>query len=350
MTDTRVYHFDCAIVGAGLSGLVCAQHLQGLGLRVVVLDKSRGVGGRVATRRLHNTYVDHGLPFLTVQGEHTQRLIDELCEQNILQPWSGKVEQLSCPDVFTPLSGSRYIASRGMTAIAKFLARDLEIWRNCRVTQLTLRDERYWLLKIDSSAEIPLPITAKAIVLAIPAPQSVMLLEASSIPSFSSNFLHQLRGIEFNPTLSVMAGYSPQYHSQLLQLSWQGIKIIGHHDLAWVGLDSSKRDQPEQSVFVAHSTPQFAQGYLDADYLEVAGQQLLQCAQQVLLIGLDQPEWVQVHRWRYAFPRLSLSLPCLSTTQPLPLVCCGDWCGKKLAESALMSGIAAAREISGIFL
>ena len=40
-----------AIIGAGISGLACARQLVKAGVSVVVFDKGRGIGGRVATRR-----------------------------------------------------------------------------------------------------------------------------------------------------------------------------------------------------------------------------------------------------------------------------------------------------------
>ena len=41
---------DVVIVGGGIAGLVAARELVASGLRVIVLEKGRGVGGRMATR------------------------------------------------------------------------------------------------------------------------------------------------------------------------------------------------------------------------------------------------------------------------------------------------------------
>ena len=43
---------DVLIIGGGMAGLTAASELQGAGCRVLVLDKGRGVGGRLASRRI----------------------------------------------------------------------------------------------------------------------------------------------------------------------------------------------------------------------------------------------------------------------------------------------------------
>ena len=43
---------DVIVIGAGLSGLIAAGTLKASGARVLVLDKGRGVGGRLATGEL----------------------------------------------------------------------------------------------------------------------------------------------------------------------------------------------------------------------------------------------------------------------------------------------------------
>jgi predicted NAD/FAD-dependent oxidoreductase len=55
---------DVVVIGAGLSGLTAAQQLHQAGFRVVVVDKSRGLGGRLATRRIRATAIDHGCRYL----------------------------------------------------------------------------------------------------------------------------------------------------------------------------------------------------------------------------------------------------------------------------------------------
>ncbi|WP_396133737.1 NAD(P)-binding protein, partial [Chamaesiphon sp. OTE_75_metabat_556] len=44
---------EIAIVGAGMAGIVCARELQSTGRQgIAIFEKSRGVGGRLTTRRM----------------------------------------------------------------------------------------------------------------------------------------------------------------------------------------------------------------------------------------------------------------------------------------------------------
>ena len=55
------------VVGAGVAGLMAAQSLVKNGHDVVVVDKGRSPGGRLATRRIDNATLDHGAQFFTVR-------------------------------------------------------------------------------------------------------------------------------------------------------------------------------------------------------------------------------------------------------------------------------------------
>lgn len=331
--------FDVAVIGAGIAGLTAAQQLQQAGYSVVVLEKSRGVGGRVATRRLYGKRADHGLRYLEPQGEMLGRLVELLCDRHILQIWTDTV--YSCESKIP-----RYVAPEGMSAIAKFLATGLEIKLNQRVRAINVTDDQTtWRLDFEAKVDdIPETIDAKAAIVAIPAPQALMLVEPLAESILPTGFVDKLRAIEFDPCLAVMAGYPAQAE---LNLDGNSVVFSDNSDIAWIGLDSSKRPNAEFPVFVMHSSAEFAKNHLDAEDLNAAARHLLATATAKLnLSWLDAPAWYQIHKWRYAFPRQFLHSSYLDAEISLPLICCGDWCGGNLVESALNSGMAAASQIN----
>ncbi|GAA6618536.1 hypothetical protein NUACC26_043470 [Scytonema sp. NUACC26] len=191
---------DVAVIGAGMAGLVCAQQLSQAGYSVRVVEKSRGLGGRVATRRLFDTCADHGTCYLKPKGELLERFIELLRQRNILEVWTDTVHELkphsSVPKPQSPIPNPRYTAPIGMSAIAKFLARGLEILLNQRVTAITFTSDKKWQLTLENSDET---ITATSVVIAIPAPQAFMLLEPLEESLLGATFLNTLRSVEFSP-------------------------------------------------------------------------------------------------------------------------------------------------------
>lgn len=338
-----------AVVGAGIAGLVCARRLQQAGYWVQILEKSRGLGGRVATRRLPSTCADHGLRYLENQGKWTQRLIPLLLRQDVIQPWEASVYQWLAGEL-TPMPAiDRFTASEGITAMAKWLGAGLEILRSQRVVAIAPQPDRTWTLTLEIETGTTTITGFAAIGLAIPAPQAVDLVTPLTAHGLPSEFLANLRAIEFDPCLTVIAQYAPDRAADFAALPARAVQFTDS-TLAWLSLEHSKRASP-QMVVVIHSTAAFAQPVLEASEASVlsqVGQQLLQAATEALKVDFCNPEALQVHRWRYAFPQ-SAGQGCRATKLPLPLVCWGDWCGSDRLESALHFGIAAAEQINQWF-
>lgn len=330
---------DIIVIGAGMAGLVCAQQLTQAGYSVKVIDKSRGVGGRVATRRLFDTKADHGACYIKPRDELSVRLINLLVQKGELEVWTDIVhtQDNSSLAAHSPLP-LPYTAPEGMNAIAKFLAQGLEIHRGERVNKIAVNSQNQWHLTSETNKEF----TASSVVVAIPAPQAVMLLESLPENFLDNQFLEELRRVEYYPAITVMAGYPDS--SQLPE--WKAITFKNNPVLGWIGLDSSKRKNPAQPHFVIHSSADFAEKYFESDLQKVGHQILENAASNVSLPWLNNPQWMQVHRWRYAFPKTPLQQSCLTVETSSPLVCCGDWCGGNLIESAMLSGNAAAEYIN----
>jgi len=67
---------DILIIGGGMAGLSAASALAATGARIIVLDKGRGPGGRMAARRVEiageQVSFDHGAQYFTARDPDFQ--------------------------------------------------------------------------------------------------------------------------------------------------------------------------------------------------------------------------------------------------------------------------------------
>jgi renalase len=329
---------EVAVIGAGIAGLTCARRLQAEGKTVVLIDKSRGLGGRLATRRLAGTHADHGVCYLQAKGELLQRWIDELVSVGILRLWTNGMHQLAADGVLQPpiTTADYYAAPLGATSIAKYLGRDLEITTDKLITAIDPITHGWQL----SSKDPEFSLTAEQVVMATPPAQALAIAKDSIDPTC----IQQLNSLQFSRSITAIAVYPPTDQIAAAAITWQGIQCIEHPTLAWIGLDSSKQLNPTQPVLVVQSSAAFAEQYFDAPDLAIVGQKLID--EIVPLIPtLTTPELVQVHRWGYAFAQNPLSSQFLTAQTDAPLYFGGDWCGGNRVESAYLSGMAVADRI-----
>jgi renalase len=330
--------FEIAIIGAGVAGLTCARKLQQAGRRVVVFDKSRGLGGRLATRRLAGTHADHGVCYLQPKGAAFSQLIDELVNEQILRVWTQGIHRLSADGVLPPVKFAPcYAAPAGATAIARYLGQNLEIINSQAITAISPIGNGWQLNSADGQWN------AEQVVVAIP-PAQALAIAGMVIDTHCSD---QMRLVNFTTSIAAIAVFPKNQQAAAAQLTWQGIQGIDHPVLGWIGLDSSKQLEPLQPVLVVQSSAAFAAENFAAPDLQVIGKRLLAAATP-FAIGLDSPEILQVHRWGYAFAQNPLPDLFLTAQVKAPLYFCGDWCGGNRVESAFLSGLAVAEKILDI--
>jgi renalase len=329
---------EIAVIGAGIAGLTCAQKLQQAGKTVVLIDKSRGLGGRLATRRLAGTHADHGVCYLQPKGELFRQWSSKLVAAGILRVWTEGIHSLAAdgilqsPTKFAPY----YAAPEGATSIAKYLGRDLEIIGDRLITSIDPINNGWQL----SSKDPEFALTAKQVIFATPPAQALVIAKKEIDPTC----IQQLSSIQFSRSITAIAVYPPTDQTAAAAISWQGIQCIEHPTLAWIGLDSSKQLNPTQPVLVIQSSAYFAEQYFDAPDLAIIGQKLLD-AIVPLIPTLTTPELIQVHRWGYAFAQNPALEQFLAAQTTAPLYFCGDWCSGNRVESAYLSGLAVANQI-----
>jgi predicted NAD/FAD-dependent oxidoreductase len=186
---------DVLVVGAGMPGVIAAVELTRAGACVVVLDKGRSVGGRLASRQIGEATFDHGAQFITARTPWFTGVIDECREVGVVEQWCrGFAERAD--------GHARWRGHPAMTAVAKHLARGPEVALESQVA--TLRRSKAGWTAVSQSGEA---FSAGAVVLTPPVPQSLAIIEAGGV-TLDAETRARLGGIEYERCLAVMAALS----------------------------------------------------------------------------------------------------------------------------------------------
>lgn len=317
-------NIDILVVGAGIAGLRAARTLAEAGKKVVVIEKSRGLGGRAATKRLHGTRADHGAQYFTARDPRLQAQVDGWSEAGLLRVWTRGFHTLT-PDGLEPPKESypRYIFPDGMNTFGKLLGDGLDVRREALVTELARTPNGWTLMLADGTA-----YTAEKVLLNVPAPQALVLGQ----DVFSAATKDALSRVVFAPCIALMAGFGQAAPE------WSGIESKGG-PVSWIADDSSKRNVGGETTLVLHGSTAFSEVHLEAP--ETALPEMLAVAAS---LGFIDPRWTQLQRWRYSKVTSPYDGPYLKEDDSLFF--CGDWCGGAKVEAAYLSGLEVAEAIS----
>jgi renalase len=325
---------SCVVVGAGMSGLVAARELSANGWRVVTLDEGRGIGGRMATRRIGNGTFDHGAQFFTVRSERFERLVMGWMEAGVVEEWTrgfADAEGKHTDDGYP-----RYRGSEGMSSIPRYLARRLDVRTGERVVEASARDGA-WETRTESGTRE----TTAALVLTAPVPQSLVLVEPAGGFALPDEARGKLENISYAPCLALMALLDGPTGVP----EPGGMQIKGE-PLDWIG-DNQRKGISEAPGITVHAGPEWSREHFEASEVEVTASLLSFAGER---LGSDPaPRTVQtsITRWRYSWVTQPHPEPCLAASKDPPLLFAGDAFGGAKVEGATLSGLAAADHLLG---
>ncbi len=316
------------IIGAGLSGLTAARELTRHGHTVTVLDKGRGVGGRLATRRIEQGLADHGAQYFSAKTPAFIQFVDELKSAGLVQEWA--LQQATVTDM--DFSHSRYIAVEGMSSIANYLATGLTVYIEQRAIQISQTISGYQVQTESDNTYI-----ADALILTLPVPQAQTLLADSAI-RLSASQQAAIDEIQYEPCIAVMAAlHTPS------RIPAPGALKFKTGAVAWVADNQQKGISPNTPTVTIHASHTFSKEHLEDSDLTTLGQQLLDQLGEWL--PANQIKSYQVHRWRYSNATRRYEAPYLTLQQAPALLIGGDAFGIGNVEGAFLSGMAMVGQI-----
>jgi photolyase PhrII len=329
--STRVQQPACGrvlrigVIGAGMAGLNAARTLQDQGHRVTVFEKSRGLGGRMATRRIDAIGLDHGAQYFTARDARFREAVAAWMELGIVQRWQPRVATVRGNRLTaSPDDQARYVAVPGMSALGRHLATGLDVQQQVRVAPPRI-DDGQWLLDDDAGNRLG---RFDALIVAVPPEQAEALLRAS-VPDITAG-IAQVRS---DPTWALMLETSEPITAPYDALFFKD------GPLAWAARNDSKPGRGGDT-WVIHAGQAWTREHLDND-ADTAAERLA----ELFCAALDMPKsritrrWA--HRWLYALTAEPLRRGAIWSAESA-LAVCGDWCHGSRIEGAFLSGQAAA--------
>ncbi len=313
-----------AVVGAGVSGLVAARQLADEH-DVVVFDKGRSVGGRLATRRIGAARLDHGAQFFTARGDGFQRQVDDWVARDVARIW--------CHGFDGDGDGyPRYCGTTGMNALAKDLASGLD----CHTSRLVFAcrpTEVGWDVVIDDGVVHE----ADALVLTCPIPQSWALLVQAQV-----GVPDQLFRREYHRTIGLLTVLDrPSAVAAPGGVQFDPTDVDA--PFGFIGDNAAKGISPVPAV-TFHATQPWSTEHWDDD-AETLRDLLLERARP--WIGDATVIDAQVKKWRFAGPVEPWPDPCWVDDEHR-LVLAGDLFAGPKVEGAFDSGLAAASAVAAL--
>ena len=184
--------------------------------------------------------------------------------------------------------------------------------------------------QLTSAEQGPLAARYDAVVLAVPAPQALPLLQVA-------------------PTLARLAAGATMRGSWALMLRYAAplalpfdAAFVNAGPLRWIARDNSKPGRGAQETWLLQASAEWSEAHIEDSPEMVAAALLAAFAE----LGAPPPaSWV-AHRWRYADSAPPLALGC-AWDAALGLGVCGDWLSEGKVEGAWLSGHALATRILG---
>lgn len=313
-----------------MAGVTLARHLDPR-FRVTVLEKSRGLGGRMAVRHREGFSFDHGAQYFTARDERFRRLVADATRAGAVAVWPAEIARLPRGAEAVSQAGEpRYIASPGMSGLAAHLAAGIVIRREAEVHSIT-RTPAGWALTGPDAAPLG---HFDLVVSTAPAPQTARLMPAC----FSGAAAVAAARLSGCFTLMLgLEGPSPfSFH----------LARLDHPILQVLSVNSSKPGRGSAVSLVVHSRNDWADAHLEMDR-ETVTAEMRTALTALTALPLHNIIWSDLHRWRYANVEQAAGVPHLFDGEN-GLAACGDWCLANRVEAAFLSACSLADRINGM--
>jgi len=321
---SKIQNKKISIIGAGISGLTVAKELSKLN-EVTIFDKARGVGGRMATKRIDDYHFDHGAQFFTAKSQEFKDFCNKAKNDKIIEEWNIDFVEIIGNKISKKYQFNNdkphFVAKPQMNNLCKYIAQDLNILLGKQVKSINF-DDKKWSLK---TTEDEIFNNFDYLILAIPSHQVINLLPKNF------KYLDIISSIRMSGCFTLMLGFKEKLSIEF------GAALVKESNISWISVNSSKPERPKGFSLIVNSSNKWADENIEEE-LEIIKEKMITSLRQIIDFDISNLSCQNIHRWRYANATLRTGDKSLFDPN-LNLGVCGDWLISGRVENAFLSGL-----------
>ena len=321
---------NVAIIGAGITGVTIANLLQKK-YNLTVFEKSRGVGGRMATRRAEPYQFNHGAQYFKVENKEFKDFVQPLMVNKIIKPLKTNQIEVLNKNVIkrTKIYNQQYYtAGSKMNSVVKYLINNnFSIKLLCKIEKILKENDNWFIVDSDKVSYGPYDW----LFITIPPNQAIEILYNSF------KFLDIIKKIKMRSCYSLMLGFD-----EIKEFDFDTALFLDE-DIQWLSISKKILEKKEYYNLLINSSYNFAEQNINGSKDKISNY-LIKQVSDILQCKLNNYKHKALHFWKYAMSEKNNNLGSLFD-EDLKVIVCGDWCMNGKVEGGFFSAKNAANKL-----
>ena len=313
---------NVAVIGAGITGITLANLLQKK-VNLTVFEKSRGVGGRMATRRAEPYQFNHGAQYFKIENKEFKNFLQPLIQNKIIKHLEANHIEILNKEVIKRTKTYNkiyYTPVSKMNSVVKYLINNnFFIKLLCKIDKTIKENDKWFIIDSDKASYGPYDW----LFITIPPNQALEILYNNF------KFLDIIKKIKMRSCYSLMLGFE-----KIKEFDFDTALFLDE-DVQWLSIRKKIIENKKYYNLLINSSYNFAEKNVNGSKDKISDY-LIKQVSDIIKYELNNYEHKALHFWKYAMSEKNNNLGSL-LDENLKVIVCGDWCMNGKVEGGFLS-------------
>ena len=321
---------NVAVIGAGITGIALANLLQKK-VNLTIFEKSRGVGGRMATRRAEPYKFNHGAQYFKIENKEFKNFLQPLIQNKIIKHLEANHIEILNKEVIKRTKTYNkiyYTPVSKMNSVVKYLINNnFFIKLLCKIDKTIKENDKWFIIDSDKASYGPYDW----LFITIPPNQALEILYNNF------KFLDIIKKIKMRSCYSLMLGFD-----KIKEFDFDTALFLDE-DVRWLSIRKKIIENKKYYNLLINSSYNFAEKNVNGSKDKISDY-LIKQVSDIIKYELNNYEHKALHFWKYAMSEKNNNLGSL-LDEDLKVIVCGDWCMNGKVEGGFLSAKDAAKKL-----